>query len=114
MDDLSSQLADFQSLEDENSAFNDMLFNYGYKVNFARNLLFGLCLIGVTGLVWLITSLFRVICKNGSEQTRKTIVSNEESMNNFVVRLFYMGFFELILCAMINLTSATSGSSLVW
>ena len=113
-EDLSSQLSDFESLEDESSAFNDMLFNYGYRVSFARNVLFGLCLIGVTALVWLMTAAARLLRKDAPEKTRKNLASYEESMNNFMVRLLYMGFFEIVLCGMINLTSATSGGSLTW
>lgn len=114
IEDISSQMSDFESLEDESSAFNDLLFNYGYRVSFARNVLFGLCLIGVTALVWLMTGAVRLLRKDASEKTRKNLASYEESMNNFMVRLLYMGFFELVLCGMINLTSATTGSSLTW
>lgn len=32
-------------------------------------------------------------------------------MNNCMVRILYLGFFEIVLCAMINLSSGSSSSS---
>lgn len=47
-----------------------MLYNYGYRVSFVRNVLFGLCLIGVTALVWLMTGAMRLLRKDAPEKTR--------------------------------------------
>ena len=78
-----------------------------------------LCLALAIALTWLVMAILdKFFCKRASSQTdgetrEEPRTSSEVFMNNFMVRFIYAVYFELMLCAFINITSQ-SGSSLFW
>jgi len=106
LDTVASKLIDYQLIEDEQSFFSAQLHSYGYRFSFVRNLLTVLCIAALVGFVWILTAAIRLIRKNvqGAENS-KNFSKSEVFMNNFTVRFFLEIFFELVICAMINIAS---------
>ena len=110
LNDLSSHLAELQMVDDESSSFSDRLFLFGYSVNFGQNLLFGFCILSIMLMVWLLLKVHSWVSK------AKKVTSRASTMTNFLVRFLYEAFFELMICAFINLPGLKQvpGSSVWW
>jgi hypothetical protein len=98
-------------LEDENSFFSANLRSSGYHFNFMRNLMVIIAIACLIALVWIITAILQIVRSKtqGEQQRSSSQTSSEVYMNNFMVRFFLEAFFELMICAFINLTSQEAG-----
>lgn len=106
IDNLDAKLKEFEILEDEDSHFTAAMKGSGYHVSFTRNTLFVLSAICVIALVWLMTALVEKLCCRKSSQSS----SYEAKMNNFMVRFLFEVCFELVLCALINVSVSASSA----
>ena len=115
LDTVSSKLLDYQLIEDENSFYSSQLHSSGYRFSFVRNVLSITCMAALIALVWLFTAVIQLLRKKatGAEANKKTS-SSEVFMNNFMVRFLLEVFFELMICAMINVTSVTASGMTWW
>ena len=84
----------------------------GYRVSFARNLLFGLIIALFASVAWAATAAVSKFYKP-HKRTRASR-SAEVFMANFMTRFALEAFFELILCSMINLTSMEAAGFFWW
>lgn len=110
LDDAEARLQEYQLLSDSDSYYTSQLHNSGYRYRFARNMLTILCLAALVALVWVIMSLFEAKCRNGqNRRTRRESVS--VLMSNFTVRFLYELFFEIFLCALINVSAFSVGAA---
>ena len=113
IDDLDSQIKEYELLSDKDNFFSANLRDSGYHISFTRNMMFFISLMLLTALVWMITAVIERICRRSrahqedSESTQRS-ASKEVFMNNFMVRFLYEAFFELCLCALINISASTS------
>lgn len=104
-------------LDSPDQLFSAHMRATGYHFSFVRNLLFVLSVAALIGLVWIITAILNKVkdkasVQNGSRAARRT--SSEAFMNNMMVRFFYEAFFELVLCAFINLTNQEAAGIVSW
>lgn len=79
-----------------------------------------LCLLTVICLIWFITVILQVV-KNKTYQgtaaadiRQTSSIVSEVKMNNFIVRFLYEVFFELMICAFINLTDVEASGHAQW
>ena len=74
-----------------------------------------LCIATFFGLVWLVAAVIHQIRKKvGGAETAKSASEFEVFMNNFIVRFLIEIFFELMICALISITSLAGGSIFWW
>ena len=106
-------------MQDENGVFSSNLQALGYSFSISQNIFSVLCLALAIALTWFVMAILVKFFRKGassqtnSKTTEEPHTSSEVFMNNFMVRFIYAVYFELMLCAFINITSQ-SGSSLFW
>ena len=113
IDNLDSKLKEYEILSDENSFFTASMNESGYHISFTRNTLFILTAIMLITLVWAMTAIVEWMCCRRAVregQRSKLTITKEVFMNNFMVRFLYEVFFELVLCALINLSASASSA----
>lgn len=110
---MSSQLSEQQLLNSEDQLYSAHLRATGYHFSFVRNLMMVITIAAVIALVWLITAILKFVRDKASPNERSSRRTNEAFMNNVMIRFFYEVFFELIICAFINVTNQ-DGAGIVW
>lgn len=112
---MDAKLREFELLEDADNAFGAHLRNNGYHFSMVRNMLFGMVLFGLVGLVWGFTALFKRCNRSQqSEQAQARRTSKEVWMNNFVVRFLLLASFEVMICSFIQLTDLNGPGGAFW
>ena len=112
LDTPESVISTNQLANDEDSYFSPRMLQSGYRVSFARNLLFGLIIALFASVAWAATAAVSKFYKP-HKRTRASR-SAEVFMANFMTRFALEAFFELMVCSMINLTSMEAGGFFWW
>ena len=117
-------MKEYQLIADDESVFSSQMKASGYNFSIASNMLFIFCLAIVLLLVWILMALIeRFLCRkdkacDSKQSTRSSTTTTrwltEVGVNNFIVRFTYEVFFELMICAFINVSSVSGGSIFWW
>ena len=86
----------------------------GYHMSFFRNMLLLLSIACIIGLVWLISAILQSVRAKTQQEGQNGQQSKEASANNFMVRFLYEIFFELMICAFINVTNQEVAGMVWW
>lgn len=115
VDSMDAKLHEFQMVKDADSAFGTHLQNSGYHFSMVRNMLFGMVLFSLIGLVWGFTALFKRCNRSQqAQQAQANKTSKEVWMNNFMVRFLLLAFFELLICSFIQLSDLNGPGGAFW
>ena len=107
-------------MQDENSVFSSNLQALGYSFSISQNMFSVLCFALAIALTWLVMAILvkfsrkKATSQTESKTTEEPRTSSEVFMNNFMVRFIYAVYFELMLCAFINITSQSGSSLFSW
>ena len=111
LDDFDTVRKEFEIQSDPNNQFFSNLLDNGYHVSFLRNTLFLSSLIVGVAFVWFwMAILENTFCKRKGARRSTLSVTKEVFLNNFLVRLLYTAFFELVLCALVNVRVYAPGA----
>jgi hypothetical protein len=110
IDAIGDTMGESRLMSEDGSFYSSQMRSSGYRFGFVRNMVLFLCLALLIALVWLIIAIFKKLRQgqsNGENSPSQTtgFAKAELFMNNFMVRFLYECFFELILCAMINISN---------
>ena len=114
IDSIQAKMLEGKLVSDESYWYNESLHIGGYRFSFVHNMLIiGVIAAGIA-LVWLLTAVIEALTnKCGRGQQSPATRTKESLMNNFAVRFALEVYFELMICAMITLSSP-SEAGIAW
>ena len=112
IDSIQAKMLEGKLINDESYWYNESLHIGGYRFSFIHNMLIiGVIAAGIT-LVWLLTAVIEALTnKCGRGQQSPATRTKESLMNNFAVRFALEVYFELMICAMITLSSPSEAGT---
>ena len=112
LDSLDGQMSDYELSKDQSNFYSESLHFNGYSFNLVRNLIILICIGATIAMIWVITALISLCkAKVGGQEQKAT---SEQFMNNVMVRFGYEVFFELMICALLTVSSPQASGPALW
>ena len=112
LDTLDGEMTDYELSTHDGNFYSAALHNSGYSFNLVRNLIIIICIGAAIAMIWLFTAVIRV-CRAkvlGADSS----ASSETFMNNVMVRFGLEALFELMICAMLTVSSPEASGAALW
>ena len=108
LNDLSSDFEEYRHVKDKQEYYGEQLHFFGYKFNFAHNMLVIAFAAVLLGLIWLFIHLISYI------RPRSTNLTAKDLANNILARFALEAHFETMICAFITLSSIDAVGTTWW
>ena len=108
LNDLSFNFEEYRHVQDKQEYYGAQLHYYGYRFNFAHNMLFIACAAVLLGFIWLFIHLISYI------RPRSTNLTAKDLANNILARFALEAHFETMICAFITLSSIDAVGTTWW
>ena len=108
LDDLVESIEEFKMIEDADAFFSAELHNFGYRFNFAHNMLLIASAALILSLAWVISHIVQRLRSSGSTQSARA------SKSDYLVRFALEAHFELMVCSLITVSNPGQVGSIYW